>query len=72
SERKNRVFPRNDRPYGLKRAAFQTEIALYGGNRSVAPTETVREPGQRHTFFLRKNPEQLFLKKMLAKSGEVA
>ena len=24
-ERKNRVFPRNDRPYGLKRNAFQTE-----------------------------------------------
>ncbi|MCI7569325.1 MAG: hypothetical protein MSH25_08185, partial [Desulfovibrio sp.] len=22
-------FPRNDRPYGLKRAAFQTEIALW-------------------------------------------
>ena len=28
SERKNRVFPRNDRPYGLKRAAFQTENVL--------------------------------------------
>ncbi len=29
SERKkNAFFPRNDRPYGLKRAAFQTEIAL--------------------------------------------
>ena len=28
SERKNRVFfPRSDRPYGLKRAAFQTEDA---------------------------------------------
>ena len=25
---KNAFFPRNDRPYGLKRAAFQTEIAL--------------------------------------------
>ena len=25
---KNVFFPRNDRPYGLKRAAFQTEIAL--------------------------------------------
>ena len=28
SERKDSVFPRNDRPYGLKRTAFQTEIAL--------------------------------------------
>ena len=28
TERKKRVFPRIDRPYGLKRAAFQTEIAL--------------------------------------------
>ena len=25
---KTALFPRNDRPYGLKRAAFQTEIAL--------------------------------------------
>ncbi|WP_299392363.1 hypothetical protein, partial [uncultured Desulfovibrio sp.] len=24
---KRAFFPRNDRPYGLKRAAFQTEIA---------------------------------------------
>ena len=30
SERKTAFFPRNDRPYGLKRAAFQTEIALIG------------------------------------------
>ena len=30
SERKNRVFfPRNDRPYGLKCEAFQTENALF-------------------------------------------
>ena len=28
SERKNMLFPRNDRPYGLKCPAFQTEIAL--------------------------------------------
>ena len=28
SEWRNRVFPRNDRPYGLKRKAFQTENAL--------------------------------------------
>ena len=28
SERKNRVFPRNARPYGLKRETFQTENAL--------------------------------------------
>ena len=28
SERKNRVFPRNDRPYGLKGNAFQTEGLL--------------------------------------------
>ena len=28
SERKNRVFSANDRPYGLKRNAFQTENAL--------------------------------------------
>ena len=27
SERKTASFPRNDRPYGLKRAAFQTDIA---------------------------------------------
>ena len=27
-ERKNRVLPRNDRPYGLKRPAFQTENAI--------------------------------------------
>ena len=25
---KTAFFPRNDRPYGLKRAAFQTEVAL--------------------------------------------
>ena len=31
SERKNRVFPRNDRLYGLKCNAFQTEIALAEG-----------------------------------------
>ena len=28
SERKNSIFPRNDRLYGLKRTAFQTENAL--------------------------------------------
>ncbi|MCI7569182.1 MAG: hypothetical protein MSH25_07470 [Desulfovibrio sp.] len=28
-------FPRNDRPYGLKRAAFQTEIALEEARRSL-------------------------------------
>ena len=28
SERKTAFFPRNDRPYGLKREAFQTEIVL--------------------------------------------
>ena len=30
SELKSCAFPRNDRPYGLKRKAFQAEIAPYG------------------------------------------
>ena len=33
---KTALFPRNDRPYGLKRAAFQTENALKHSHKFIA------------------------------------
>ena len=45
-ERKNRVFPRNDRPYGLERTAFQTENA-----RGQRLQETLATQGKK-PFFL--------------------
>ena len=41
---KNALFPRNDRPYGLKRAAFQTEIALVHTVRPAAAEPAAQRP----------------------------
>ena len=43
SERKTAVFPRNDRPYGLKCEAFQTENALE--RRQWLPSPVPHAPG---------------------------
>ncbi|WP_299392586.1 hypothetical protein, partial [uncultured Desulfovibrio sp.] len=43
---KTAFFPRNDRSYGLKRAAFQTEIALLCPGNSAPDADTGKAPGR--------------------------
>ena len=53
-KRKNRVFPRNDRPYGLERTAFQTENA-----RGQRLQEILATQGEKPFSCLRGRPRHL-------------
>ncbi|MDM8217226.1 hypothetical protein QUW15_13850, partial [Desulfovibrio piger] len=45
SERKTALFPQNDRPYGLKCTAFQTENALSGKSQEYEATPPPKTNG---------------------------
>ena len=63
SERKNRVFPRNDRPYGLKCKAFQTENAFAGGS--------VKELIEYVAKSLVDHPEQVTVRELPSDEGRI-